>query len=398
MYCFVTQGRLSGSTYGEEGNALSLGRWLKEQNLDVVLIGSKFLGIKVNYLSKLEVTQDKKNNEKKIVNAPYAVYILTKLLFFSLPCILKILSINRKTPIRLIHAFDTGYSGLAAVIAGKILKIPVIVDSHGIRHRTLATILKGRLGKILLKFEYCLDVFTIRNGDISMGHNPEIKDYYEKIVGKTIEYIPTPIKLKNFEFSLDNRKLIRKELGIDDQTIVVGFTGRLSPEKNLITLLDSFAEAAQGNSFVKLVIVGTGLQESLLKEEVIKRHIEDKVIFCGYRSDISRVLSAFDIFALPSYTEGMSSSLLEAMSGGRSIICSDIPANRELVTHNREGLLINPYNSHELRDAISLLSTDDSLRSKLGNSAKIKAEQYDERIIFPKILQHYLRLTKKGTN
>ncbi|HYL67322.1 MAG TPA: glycosyltransferase family 4 protein [Nitrosopumilaceae archaeon] len=398
MYCIVTQGRISESVFGEEGYALSLGRWLREQNLNVVIIGSKFLGVKVNYLPNLEMTKDKKNNGKGIVvNAPYAVYMLSKI-FFSLLCIVKILSINMSTPIRLIHALDSGYSGLAAVITGKILKIPVIVDSHGIRHRTLTSTLKGRLGKILLKLEYNLDIFTLKSADSTMGSNSEIKDYYEKILGKTVEYMPTPLKLKNFTFSQTDRDLIRKELGIDDQTKIVGFVGRLSPEKNLITLLDSFKEVIQDHPFLKLVLVGTGLEEFHLKEEAKRQHIEDKIIFCGYRTDISRILSSFDIFVLPSYTEGMSSALQEAMSCGCAIICSDIPANRVLITHSKEGLLINPYNSHELKDAIGLLSTDDSLRSKLGNNAKIKAEQFDESIIFPTILRHYLRLTKKETN
>src|SRR5438445_8089962 len=114
------------------------------------------------------------------------------------------------------------------------------------------------------------------------------------------------------------------------------------------------------------MVVGIGREESRLREEVRKWHIEDKVIFCGLRNDISRVLSALDIFVLPSYTEGLSSALLEAMSCGCAIICSDIPANQLLVTHNREGLLFNPYNLQELKEAIHLLSAGDSLRSKLG--------------------------------
>jgi glycosyltransferase involved in cell wall biosynthesis len=306
----------------------------------------------------------------------------------------KILSINIKFPITLIHAQDTGYSGLAAVLSGKILGIPVIISSHGIRHKTLEPNIHGRLKKALIKFEYSLDVFTIKNANRIIAVNPSIKNYFEQIIPKKIiDVIPIPIKLKSFEFSEVNRNLIRKELQIEDnKTKVIGFIGRLSAEKNLITLLNSFANVAQDDPLIKLVLVGTGALESQLREYVSKRNIEDKVIFCGVRYDIGRILSSFDIFVLPSYTEGLSTALLEAMASGRAIICSDIPANHELVEHNQEALLVNPYNSEELKQAIQLLSSNDSLRSKLGYNAKIRASQYDEDIVFPKILQYYQTL------
>ena len=155
---------------------------------------------------------------------------------------------------------------------------------------------------------------------------------------------------------------------------------------------------AQDDPLIKLVLVGTGVLEPQLREYANKRGIEDKVIFCGVRYDIDRVLSSFDIFVLPSYTEGLSTALLEAMASGRAIICSDIPANNVLVRHNQEALLVNPYNSEELTSAIKLLSSNDSLRLKLGYNAKIRASQYDEDIVFPKILQYYENLIYRKKN
>src|SRR5438105_11032788 len=150
MYCIVTSGRISGTPFGEEKFVLSLGKWLTEQNLDAVVIGSTLTWTTVKYFSKTDKAQDNKINERKIrqVYPPYVLFMLNRL-FFSLICLFKILSVNKKTPIQLIHAQDTGYSGLASVIAGKIIKIPVVITSHGIRHRTLASILTGRFGKIL---------------------------------------------------------------------------------------------------------------------------------------------------------------------------------------------------------------------------------------------------------
>ena len=206
------------------------------------------------------------------------------------------------------------------------------------------------------KSNISLDIFTIKNANRIIAVNPSIKNYFEQIIPKkVIDVIPIPIKLKNFEFSEVNRDLIRKELRIkDNKTKVIGFIGRLSSEKNLLTLLISFANIHTDDPLIKLVLVGTGPLESQLMEYVSKRNIKNKVIFCGVRYDIDRLLSSFDIFVLPSYTEGLSNALLEAMTSGRAIICSDIPANHELVTHNQEALLVNPYKSEELKHGYSI--------------------------------------------
>jgi len=395
MFLILTQGRISEIPGGEVNATISLAKWLYSQSHDVSIMGSGFASVQTNHLSKNNNAQLQKNKKKKVkvLNPPYVIYMFSRL-FMSLLWMLKIFSINSKTPIKLIHAQDTGYSGLAAVLAGKILRIPIILTSHGIRHKTLEPILCGKFNKLILKFEYRLDIFTIKKADCVIGVNPIIKNYYEKLTKNKIEYIPNTIKVKNFEFSETNRELIRNEFKLEKKIKVIGFIGRFSLEKNLITLLNSFFEASKKNS-LKLMLVGTGIDEPRLREFVNEKNIKDKVIFCGFRHNISEILSAIDIFVLPSYTEGLSTALLEAMGTSRAIICSKIPAHLYLLEHDKEALLVDPYRPEELKDAIQSLCNDDSLREKLGNNAKIKAQQYDEELVFPKILQLYKRILAK---
>jgi len=188
--------------------------------------------------------------------------------------------------------------------------------------------------------------------------------------------------------------MIRKEFGFSEKTKVIGYVGRLSPEKNLSTLLSSLITIPKDYD-LKLMLVGAGPLENSLKNFVIDNNIEDKVIFCGLRNDVRQILSALDIFALPSYTEGLPLAMLEAMAAGRAIICSNIAAHQELVEHNKEALLVDPNNQKEFKEAILVLCKNDSLREKLGNNAKLKASQFDEELIFPKILQLYHRLLEK---
>jgi len=389
--CILTSGRISDVLFGEAGFSLRLGKWLTEKNHKVILMGSGFIGVKIKHMSLSEPIKQKK--KIRVLYPPYIIYMFSRLLFSGL-CILKIISLNFRTPIKVIHAQDTGYAGLAAVIAGKILKIPVMISTHGIRHKTLETKLKGKLMKIILKFEYDLDIFTIKKSDLVIALNPRVKEYFEKFVSKKIEFIPNSIKLENFEFSDKNREDIRKEFEIAPNTIAIGYVGRFAPEKNLFTLLTAFKEVEKTGSCVKLILVGAGLQEPELREYVYKNGIKDKVIFSGTRNDVGRILSGFDIFVLPSLMEGLSTVLLEAMTCARPIICSDITANQELVRHNQEGILVDPKSPKELEEAIQLLSKNESLGVKLGLNAKKIASKYNEELIFPKILQQYHSLTQ----
>ncbi len=296
---------------------------------------------------------------------------------------------NRRLHIRLIHSQDTGYSALAAILAGKILRIPVILTSHGIRHKTLESILRSRLKNFLLRIEYGLDMFNIKNASKVIVVNPAIKQYLEMKSGRTVEFLPIGIKTSNFRYSAILRDQIRHELGIEDSACVVGYIGRFSCEKNLDTLVTSFAKALQNIPELMLILVGSGATEEKLKHLIVRLGIERNVLFCGVRYDINKILAGVDIFVLPSFTEGLSMSLLEAMACERAIICSDIDANRSVIIHNENGLLIDPSSPQELKQALDRLCREPDLRSNLGKRAKITALSYDEEIIFSKIYKTY---------
>jgi glycosyltransferase involved in cell wall biosynthesis len=399
--CLLTSARIFDIAYGGDGKfTTSLGNWLINRNLEVTMIGSGFISAKAKHFSKSSgeqftepIKEQRIQKIKTFSRAPYIIYALSRL-FISASWIFKIISTNLKFPITLIHAQDTGYAGLAAVIAGRILGIPVLISSHGIRHKLIENVIHGRLKGLILRREYELDMFTIKNAHLIMVDNSAIKSYFEQYTSTKVEFIPVPIKLENFQFSHDSRDKMRDELKIDENTKVIGFVGRFSPEKNLHTLLVSFSELVKIDDSLLLVLVGTGPLESELKGYVSKNSINNRVIFTGVRHDISTILSGFDIFVLPSYVEGLSTSLLEAMSCGRSIICSDIPANRELVTHNSEALLVNPHDPNDLKGALKLLYKDDALRLKLGQNAKFRTSQFDESIVFSRILEYYESLSK----
>lgn len=393
--CIITSSNISEGGIGGEGKySILLYNYLKSRNIKSTLLGSNSMKIK-NFDSSFnpKKTISRKNEPRKRISfAPYPLFMAQRLLI-SIILSVKILQLHFNSPISLIHSQDTGYTGLAAILVGRILKVPVIVSSHGIRHKTIYHGLKSRIKGIIYRIERNSDTFTIKSANEAIVDNETIKNYYEKIVKKRIKILPIPIQLDKFEYSLSNRTTIRNELGIDESTRIIGFIGRFAPEKNLITLLNVFSKVLQNSYQIKLVLVGTGPLESEMKNLARKMNMEDKVIFCGVRDDINKVLSSFDLFILPSFIEGMSVALLEAMATRSAIICSKIPTNAEIISDRKEGILIDPNDPREIEKVIIELVDNAELRSELSYNAEKKAIQFDINTVFPKIIRIYEKLT-----
>jgi glycosyltransferase involved in cell wall biosynthesis len=404
--CIITSARLFDFSIGGEGKFTNeLSNWLSFQQYHVSVLASTFTGVRSITISRKSNDNNEKtaikelnwHSNKRVIYPPYLIYALSRLAI-SIQAVWRIIRIHRKDTISIIHAQDTGYSGLASVISGKILRVPVIVSSHGVRHKTLGTQLNGRWSKWLLKLEYKLDKFTCENATAIIVVNPYIKKYFEDMLYTSdqarsapciIEHIPIPVDITRFSFSQESREIIRKEFGILDHKVVIGFIGRLVAAKNIDTLIRAFSEIAENHPNAFLLIVGSGDREEDLKRLADSIGVRSKVIFTGSRSDVNRILSALDIFVLPSYSEGLSASLLEAMASGRAIIGSDIEGNSVLIQHSESGLLFDPSKQRQLEDALSLLLEDYKLREKLGSSAMSIALKYDTDAVFPKIEKYY---------
>jgi glycosyltransferase involved in cell wall biosynthesis len=391
----LSAGKVFKSPYGgEDLFTRLLAKWISGTHHAVTLLGIEFAGMRVRYLTNngrdSDLTPVSRSKKNQNIGPGYLLYSLRSVIWMLQ--VLKIFSVNMIRPISIIHAQDSGYTGLAAIVAGKILNIPVVITLHGIRYTQIKSnpFVNHTLKKIVLKLERKLDMFTLRRANVVTVVSSTLKEYVQELAPDTpLVTIPVALNLKKYSFSPLKRVSLRKEMGLENKFTIVGFVGRLSYEKNLFTLIKSFANALQSNSSLRLILAGEGPLESELRKLTINMHIIDKVIFCGFRNDVDRILSGIDIFVLPSLIEGTSNALLQAMACGRAIICSDIPGNRELVTNNRESIIVEPQDQNGLCKAIISLASDEMLRNRLGSNAKIIAEKYSEEKVFPKFTEHY---------
>lgn len=173
--------------------------------------------------------------------------------------------------------------------------------------------------------------------------------------------------------------------GESPRPFVFGTVGRLDQVKNQEALLAAFARsllalaadtsAAASRPALRLVIVGGGPLETRLENRASELGIRNLVWFTGPRDDIPELLRAMDVFVLPSLNEGISNTLLEAMSVARPVVAARVGGNPELVEHGSTGLLYDPQQPDGLLESMLEYCRGGNLTISHGAAGRRRAQQ-----------------------
>lgn len=171
---------------------------------------------------------------------------------------------------------------------------------------------------------------------------------------------------------------LRMELGLDDAFPVIGYVGRIDPEKDLETWLKAAAMVGRQYSRARFVLVGTGRDSNLrdsLSSLAAQLGIADQVVFLGYRDNLQPVYASFDMFMLTSRREGLPNCILEAMAMGLPVVTTDVAGAKELVINGATGFVLPQGDVEGLGNALLQVAGDGSLRERLGKSGRERIEQ-----------------------
>jgi len=214
---------------------------------------------------------------------------------------------------------------------------------------------------------------------LSKMRGKEICDLYNLDMDK-LTVVPPGIDLKKFFPSKKDNSLLN-ELNLPDNCKIILTVGRLSHEKNLEMLIDSFNKISYDNIY--LLIVGDGPRRKYLEGIVKRLKLSKKIIFTGIRNDVERFYRIADLFVLTSIYEGFGLVYLEAMSSGIPCIGlkPDYPkiivASNEIINDGTSGFLVDPYSIDDLIEKICKIIDDENLKNKFGkNSRKICEEKF----------------------
>jgi len=169
---------------------------------------------------------------------------------------------------------------------------------------------------------------------------------------------------------------MRAELGIAPATFVVGTVGRLMPIKGSKYLIEAFARFRRQRApqESQLVIVGDGPSRTALEQCAESHGISRDVRFLGMRTDVYSLMTAFDIFVLPSLHEGVPMVLLEAMALGIPVVASRVGGIPEILEDRKEALLVPARNAEALATAIGSVAGSIELRDELIRSARARVQ------------------------
>jgi sugar transferase (PEP-CTERM/EpsH1 system associated) len=166
------------------------------------------------------------------------------------------------------------------------------------------------------------------------------------------------------------RARFRRELGIAEDELCIGAVGNLTPVKDHYTLVEATAELALQTRSWRLLLLGEG-SERLRIEAFLDSHpeVKDRVRFLGIRNQVPGLLNAMDVYVLPSLTEGISNSLLEAMATGLPVIATETGGNPEVVVDGESGILFPVGDSCRLAMHLMRLHDCPAERTRLGDAA-----------------------------
>ena len=159
---------------------------------------------------------------------------------------------------------------------------------------------------------------------------------------------------------------------------IIVHVANVMPDKDFATLLAAAELLARRGSDFHLVLVGRGTDSPDMLGQLQRRGIEPFVTAAGRRDDVPGILAAADALLLSSRREVFNVATIEAMAAGLPVVVSDIPAFDEMFVHGREGLKFPPGNPAALADAVEQLLDDESLRRRLAQAARRRAERFSQ--------------------
>ena len=213
-----------------------------------------------------------------------------------------------------------------------------------------------------------------------LGFKPDKNLFFVNGVGVDIESYS----------SSEDKGLMRKELGIDAEALLVLCLAELTNVKNHDLLLDAWLQLVMEYDNIHLLLVGTGKDEEKLKLKV-KDKLIPRVHFLGFRSDISNILADSDIAVLTSKREGLPKSLMEAMAAKKPVVATNVRGNRDLVDNERTGFIIELGDVQGFVKALGNLISDSQLRLSMGAAGRGKIANYSLHNVLAKMTRIYDR-------
>ena len=232
------------------------------------------------------------------------------------------------------------------------LHVPIVVSERNDPKRD---------GRSRLMLKYCNYIYK-RASRIVFQSKHEQSCFSNKLSSKAV-VIPNPVKAISFDDIVINNLLIST-------------AGRLNPQKNHPMLIEAIDIIKKVVPDIRCEIYGEGPERSRLEKLVCDKGLKENVFLPGNKGDVLKYIASSYFFVLTSNFEGMSNSLLEAMTLGKVCITTDYPGAEEVIQHMYNGVIVPQNSPQALADTIIMLLRNQDLCNRLSNNAMQSSTNY----------------------
>lgn len=250
----------------------------------------------------------------------------------------------------LIHMHQAKFNAFVGLYAANFLhkRSLVKIGNSGNGFDLLTLKRKAFTGKLLHRY-------VVKYIDIAIAISQDIKNELlsENIPAHKIIFLPNGVEVKEPDLiSAEEKIQYRKQLNLPFNSKIFLFVGRLEKQKDVLMLIDSFADSRplQNNYF--LVLLGDGELKDEAEKSIIEKGLTNVILLKGYQKNVWPYLFAADFFVLSTKAEGLSNALLEAMSAGLIPISAKVSGSKDLITPGTNGFLTKIGSKESLSEAI----------------------------------------------
>lgn len=272
--------------------------------------------------------------------------------------------------------------GVMGRMIAKKFKIPCIYTAHGFHFFQGNSKIKNLIFRTIEKHysKYTNALVTINQEDYNAAQKFKAKKVY-KINGIGVD-------LSKYKVNMAlNKSEFKKSLGLNEDDFVITSIGELNENKNTLRLIEVMAQIPEPK--IKYLICGQGPLKDKYEESIKKYGLENRVKLLGFRTDIPDILTITDLYIMPSYREGLSKSMMEAMCYGLPIVASKIRGNVDLLGNNEGGILCNPTDDATYGEAIKHIYLDKKFAEKMGKRNKEFIKNFDIKVVLTQMEEIY---------
>jgi len=219
----------------------------------------------------------------------------------------------------------------------------------------------------------------------------EMLKYFSRLSSQKISVIPNIMPIPTKMLSQHELHSMRHNFKLDEKDMLVLYAGQLTYGKGVLILIKAFKQLLQKNPSLKLLILGKGPLAGYL--EKIKDRFGDQLQYYGFLpyGKVLKIFQMADIVVVPSiWPEALGRVNLEAMALGKPVIATNVGGIPEIITHGKDGILVDPNDPKEIESALNKLINDKTLRLRIGSEGRKTIEKrYNEAVICDQTIDVY---------